>query len=128
MYPPRSRRKPGFIVKIFLGKTGIFGTQCGDAIRYHHYITYECLFFFGGTSSSAFDPVWNEFRSCRLQGALHRVQRAGPYAGAPVLGFETAHCGDGDSSPTGEILLLETKQRAGGSYLLGFYHEQYMSA
>lgn len=84
----------------------------------------ECRFFFRRTRSSAPDPVSNEFRSCRLQGALDRDQRVRRYTCDTVLGFEAAHRRDRDMSTLGEILLFETKQRAGGSYLFGFYHEQ----
>ena len=47
----------------------------------------------------------------------------GATAAPPVLGFETAHGGDGDAGPASEALPLETKQRADGVVPLVFYHE-----
>jgi len=90
-------------------------------------IANECCLIFGRAGPPAPDPVGDEFRLCRLRGVLHRVQRAGRYGGARVLGFQPAHYSDGDAGPASEALLLATKQRADGMVPLVFYHEQFIS-
>jgi len=92
-----------------------------------HNVSKERLFFFGGAGSPAPDPVRYELHSCRLQGPLHSIQCTDRHPCSPVLGFETAHSGNGDMRPLGEVPLLEAEQRAGSSYLFGLDHDVYIS-